>query len=174
MQSRRPAGFAFALASAASFGVSGIFASALLDSGWSSSAVATVRIGGVALVGLRIASVTGILPFEAADLPVLLSGRMLPVWVAIVLLVLIATASAYVLGILGGRRFGATLASFVGYSEPMFGILWTASLLWLLPTPLQGLGAAAIIAGVMLVRIGQSDRSTASRSPNVVEGVPSR
>ena len=35
------------------------------------------------------------------------------------------------------RPVGFALAGFVGYSEPMFGILWTAVLLWLLPTPMQ-------------------------------------
>jgi drug/metabolite transporter (DMT)-like permease len=129
-----------------------------------------LMVGGIVL---GVASATGLLPFAVTDQPVLLAGRALPMWVVIVLLVLVATASAYVLGILGGRRLGATLASFVGYSEPMFGILWTAALLWLLPTPMQWLGAAAIIAGVVLVRIGQSEPSTAVRSPNVVEGVPS-
>ncbi|MCR8670127.1 DMT family transporter [Agrococcus sp. HG114] len=314
MQSRRPLGLAFALASSASFGLSGIFASALLDSGWSSGAVTTVRIGGgalvllgptlwllrgrwdavlrswkevlvlgllavalcqlaffsavayiepslallieflgpvllvfftwavsrrapawltlagagVALVGLGLvsgiggealhpigvllalgaavgnaaywvaaskhselhpialaglglivgalvlgaASATGLLPFRATLDTVVLAGQPLPALAVLALLVLIATASAYVLGILGGRRLGATLSSFVGYSEPMFGILWTAALLWILPTPVQWLGAAAIIAGVVLVRFGQSGRSQAARSPNAVEGVP--
>src|SRR5690606_18570765 len=118
------------------------------------------------------ASLTGLLPFEATAEPVVLGGATVPMWVAVALVVLVSTAAAYVLGILGGRRLGATLASFVGYSETMFAIVWTALLLWILPTPPQLLGAAAIIAGVVLVRLGQSGRSRAARSPNVVEGVP--
>lgn len=320
MQPRRPLGLAFALASSASFGLSGIFASALLSSGWTAGAVTTVRIAGgalvllaptlwllrgrwgavlrswkevlllglmavalcqlaffsavafiepslallieflgpvllvlfgwattrrapaaltlggagVALLGLALisgiggealhpvgvllalgaavgnaaywvaaskadselppialaglgllvgaivlgaASATGLLPFVTSTDPVVLAGQAMPAWVVLVLLVLIATASAYVLGILGGRRLGATLSSFVGYSEPMFGILWTALLLWILPSGMQWVGAAAIIAGVVLVRLGQIDRgrsaaTAATASPNAVEGVP--
>ena len=84
-----------------------------------------------------------------------------------------ATASSDVLGILGARRLDATLASFVVYSEPMFGILWTALLLWILPTGMQWLGAAAIIAGVLLVRLGQVGRPKRTRGPAIVEGIPS-
>lgn len=315
MQSRRPIGLAFALASAATFGVSGIIASSLLESGWSAGAVTLVRIAGgalvllaptlwllrgrwdavlrswkevlvlgllavalcqlaffsavayispslallieflgpvllvgvtwiatrrapalltiagalVALVGLALvsgvggtalhplgvllalgaavgnaaywaaaskadselppialaglglavgasvlalASVTGLLPFAATSAPVVLAGATVPMWVAVTLLVLVATAAAYTLGILGARRLGATLASFVGYAEPMFGILWTAVLLALLPTGMQWLGAAAIIAGVVLVKLGQVRSPRASRSPAIVEGIP--
>ena len=127
----------------------------------------------VGAVVLGAASTTGILPFAASDAPVVLAGRTVPVWLALLLLVLIATASAYVLGILGGRRLGATLASFVGYSEPMFGIIWTALLLALLPSGMQWIGAAAIVAGVLLVKLGQIDRPRVSRSPAIVEGIPS-
>jgi drug/metabolite transporter (DMT)-like permease len=316
MQSRRPLGLVLALASAASFGLSGIFASALLDGGWSAGAVTTVRIAGgalvllsptlwllrgrwdavlrswrevlvlgllavalcqlaffsavafidpslallieflgpvllvllgwavtrrapawltlagagVALVGLGlisgiggdplhpvgvllallaavgnagywvaaskadselhpialaglglivgaivlgIASATGVLPFAATAAPVRLAGETVPAWLVVVLLVVIATATAYVIGILGARRLGATLASFVGYSEPMFGILWTAVLLLILPSPMQWLGAVAIVVGVVLVKLGQVDRPKPTRSPSIVEGIPS-
>ena len=122
---------------------------------------------------LGAASVTGLLPFAASEAPVVLAGSTVPWWAAMGMLILIATASSYVLGILGARRLGATLASFVGYSEPMFGILWTALLLWILPTGMQWLGAAAIIAGVLLVRLGQVGRPKRTRGPAIVEGIPS-
>ena len=50
MHPRRPLGLAFALTSAATFGVSGILAASLLEAGWSSGAVTLVRIAGGALV----------------------------------------------------------------------------------------------------------------------------
>jgi drug/metabolite transporter (DMT)-like permease len=126
----------------------------------------------VGAIVLGAVSLTGLLPFEASAEPVVLAGATVPMWVSVALVVLVSTAAAYVLGILGGRRLGATLASFVGYSETMFAIAWTALLLWILPTPPQLLGAAAIIAGVVLVRLGQTGRSRAARSPNAVEGIP--
>jgi drug/metabolite transporter (DMT)-like permease len=50
MPEHRSTGLAIALASSASFALSGMFASALIDSGWSSGAVTTVRILGAALI----------------------------------------------------------------------------------------------------------------------------
>lgn len=130
--------------------------------------VALAGLGlGVGAVALGLASATGALPFAATAGPVELAGAPVPVWVAVGLLVLVATAAAYVLGILGARRLGATLASFVGYAEPMFGILWTALLLALLPTGVQALGAVAIVGGVVLVKLGQArlPRRTPTPSP---------
>jgi len=61
----------------------------------------------------------------------------------------------YVTGIVATRRLGATLASFVGYGEPIFAIVWMALLLSEVPTGMQFAGAAAIIGGVVLVRLGE-------------------
>ena len=50
---------------------------------------------------------------------------------------------------------GATVASFTGYSEPLFGIVWTILLLSVLPTSAQWVGAALIVAGVVTVKVGE-------------------
>ncbi|UOR03018.1 hypothetical protein MUN77_06895 [Leucobacter allii] len=47
------------------------------------------------------------------------------------------------------------MASFTGYSEPLFGILWTIVLLALVPTGRQWLGAVLIVAGVVAVKLGE-------------------
>ncbi|GEK79852.1 hypothetical protein ABA31_12030 [Agrococcus baldri] len=149
---------------------------------WASASKADSELPPIALAGLGlmvgalvlgIASATGLLPFAATAEPVVLAGSTVPWWAAMGMLILIATAASYVLGILGARRLGATLASFVGYAEPMFGILWTALLLAILPTGTQWLGAAAIIAGVVLVRLGQARRPRPTKGPAIVEGIPS-
>lgn len=114
-----------------------------------------LAVGGVLLA---LASGVGLLPFAASGGSVELAGTQLPVWAALAGLVLIATVAAYVTGIAGARRLGATLASFVGYSEPMFGVFWMAVLLALLPTGTQWLGGTAILVGVVLVRLGESQR----------------
>ncbi|SDS26903.1 EamA family transporter [Agrococcus carbonis] len=148
---------------------------------WAAASKADSELPPIALAGLGlvvgavvlgIAAATGLLPVAASAAPVVLAGETVPWWAAMGMLILIATAASYVLGILGARRLGATLASFVGYSEPMFGILWTALLLWILPTGMQWLGAAAIIAGVVLVRLGQARRPRPTRGPAIVEGIP--
>lgn len=196
---RAPAALTFAGAAVALLGlglISGIGGEALHPLGvllalaaavgnagyWASASKADSELPPVALAGLGlivgavvlgIASATGLLPFVATAAPVVLAGSAMPWWLAMGMLILLATSLSYVLGILGARRLGATLASFVGYSEPMFGILWTALLLTILPTGMQWLGAAAIIAGVLLVRLGQVRRPRPTKGPAVVEGIPS-
>lgn len=149
---------------------------------WAAASKADSELPPIALAGLGLivgavvlgaASAVGALPFVASSADVQLAGSTVPWWAAMAMLILIATSASYVLGILGARRLGATLASFVGYSEPMFGILWTGLLLAILPTPMQWLGAAAIIAGVLLVRLGQLRRPRPTKGPAIVEGIPS-
>lgn len=113
-------------------------------------------VGGVLLAG---ASALGVLPFTATGAPVTLAGAAVPMPVAVAVLVLVATVAAYVLGIAGARRLGARVASFVGYSEPLFGIVWMALLLALWPSPLQWIGGAAIVVGVVVVRLGEQRKA---------------
>ncbi|MFC7766542.1 EamA family transporter [Leucobacter soli] len=97
----------------------------------------------------------------------MLAGAELPVVLVVSGMVFVSTVAAYVLGVAASRRLGATMASFTGYAEPLFGILWTILLLAILPTSLQWLGAALIIAGVVTVKIGellQARRRAASNS----------
>ena len=110
---------------------------------------------GVAAMILALVTVTGLLPFEVSDTPTRIAGAEVPVWVAVAGLELISTVLSYLLGVMASRRLGATVASFTGYSEPMFGILWTIVLLSIMPSGMQWLGAALIIAGVVLVKVGE-------------------
>lgn len=117
----------------------------------------------VASVVLIAFDVTGVLPFAVTKQPVTLAGIDAPAWVAVAGMVLISTVLSYVLGVGASRILGATMASFTGYSEPMFGIVWTIVLLAVVPTGSQWLGAALIIAGVVTVKIGEL-RATRSRT----------
>jgi drug/metabolite transporter (DMT)-like permease len=56
-RSRTASGLAFALVSAATFGLSGALARPLLESGWSAGAVTLVRVGGAALLVVPFAAV---------------------------------------------------------------------------------------------------------------------
>lgn len=110
---------------------------------------------GVGAVILTIVSVTGLLPFAVSSAPGTIAGVSLSPWVLVTGMVLISTVLSYLFGVAATRKLGATVASFTGYSEPLFGIVWTILLLSVLPTPVQWLGAALIVAGVVTVKIGE-------------------
>ena len=77
-------------------------------------------------------------------------------WVVPVLgLSLVAAVVAYVAGIGAARRLGAKLASFIGMAEVLFAILFAWLLLGQLPSVVQFLGGAFILAGVTLVRLDE-------------------
>jgi drug/metabolite transporter (DMT)-like permease len=106
-------------------------------------------VGAAALAALGWA---GVLPVTATTGKVDFIGHRVS-WVVPVLgLSLVAAALAYVAGIGAARRLGAKLASFVGMSEVLFAILFAWLLLGQLPSAVQFLGGALILAGVTLVR----------------------
>lgn len=104
---------------------------------------------------LLLAGATGLLPFAISGAPAVVAGVRLSPWAVVAGMVLISTVLSYLLGVAASRRLGATVSSFTGYSEPLFGILWTIVLLSVVPTPLQWLGAALIVAGVIAVKAGE-------------------
>lgn len=141
---------------------------------WASAASTTHGLPPVTLAGLGlavgavlllVAGAVGILPMTVAAEPTILAGAEVPMVVTLGLLVLVATVAAYVLGVTGVRMLGATVSSFLGYSEPLFGVLWMGLLLALVPSPVQWAGAAAILAGVVLVRAGELRRPRTERDP---------
>src|SRR5690606_31278212 len=108
---------------------------------------------------LMLVDLFGILKFEMTDNPVVIAGTEMPAWVAVAGMVFISTVLAYTLGVAAARNLGATVASFTGYSEPLFGIIWTIILLAIVPTGLQWIGAALIIGGVVIVKLGELHRA---------------
>jgi drug/metabolite transporter (DMT)-like permease len=131
---------------------------------WASAASQTHGLPPVTLAGfglgvggvlLAVAAAVGVLPFRVSGSAAVLAGHGWSMPVMIAALIIVATVVPYVLGIAGARRLGATVASFAGYSEPIFAIVWMGLLLALLPTVLQFVGAAAIVGGVVLVRLGE-------------------
>lgn len=114
---------------------------ALVSGGLLVGAVATAAVG-----------LTGVLPLTVSAVPVVLGGATLPWWLPMGIVAVVATAAAYSLSLAGSRRLGSRLASFAGLTE----VLFAAALAWLLlgeqPGPLQLVGGACILAGVVLVR----------------------
>nr|WP_255455608.1 DMT family transporter [Microlunatus sp. Gsoil 973] len=146
---------------------------------WASAASQTHGLPPVTLAGfglgiggvlLAIAAAIRVLPFRIRDGPAAMAGRGWPMPIMIAALIVIATVVPYVLGIAGARRLGATVASFAGYSEPIFAIIWMGLLLALLPTALQFVGAAAIVGGVVLVRLGELRRERLLRQDPDTQG----
>ena len=64
-----------------------------------------------------------------------------------------ATAFAYLTGILSAAKLGSRVASFIGLLEVLFAILFAWWLLGEVPTLLQVLGGAFIVAGIVLVKM---------------------
>ena len=130
--------------------------------------------GGGLVVGaitFAVLGLSGILPMTFVGDPVTLAGAVLPGWVAVVELAVVAAATAYVTGIMAARALGAKLASFVGLSEVLFAVLFAWVLLGELPRPVQLLGGVFIVAGVIAVRFEEIERTSAA-STSAVEPCP--
>ena len=113
--------------------------------------------GGLAVgaLGLLAAAALGWLPMAASTQPVDLAGWFAPWWVAVVELAIVAGAIAYATGIGAARLLGGTVASFVGLSEVLFAIVFAWVLVGEAMSPVQVLGGAAILAGVIAVKLGE-------------------
>ena len=116
----------------------------------------------------------GLLPMTATVGDVMFLGHHVS-WVVPVLgLSLVAAVIAYVAGIGAARRLGAKLASFVGMAEVLFAILFAWLLLGQLPSAVQFLGGAFILAGVTLVRIDELNTAPAPARRTGLPGSPDR
>ncbi len=97
---------------------------------------------------------------------VLIAGHRMNWLVPVLGLALLSTVVPYIAGIGAARRLGAKVASFAGMAEVLFAITFAWLLLGQLPSGLQFLGGAGIVAGVTLIRIDElKTPSHASRSP---------
>ncbi|MEO6827929.1 MAG: EamA family transporter [Microbacteriaceae bacterium] len=110
--------------------------------------------GGLAVGAVSIAMIgfTGLLPLRYSAQPVVLLGWQTNWLIPTIVLVLVSTAFAYVIGIAATGRLGTRVASFLGMSEVLFAVLFAWILLGQLPTLIQLTGGVGIIVGVILVR----------------------
>lgn len=109
-------------------------------------------VGAITLLAI---GVTGLLPMRATYGAVDFAGQRTSWLVPVIGLSLLAAAFAYVAGIGAARRLGPKLASFIGLTEVIFGVLFAWLLLGELPTVIQLVGGALIVAGVTLVRVDE-------------------
>ncbi|SCL20834.1 Threonine/homoserine efflux transporter RhtA [Micromonospora nigra] len=154
----------------AAVGLAGYFVLAgRVDEGLPSVVLAS---GGMAVGAsvLLLLGVVGALPLSVTLGSVDFGGLHTSWLVPVVGLVLVAAVVAYLAGIAATRVLGSRLASFVGLTEVMFAVLIAWLVLGELPTAVQLLGGALIVAGVALVRV--DELRVPALGPTAVELVP--
>lgn len=123
----------------------------------------------IGAAGLALAAVAGLVPLRATTADVELAGRSVSWLVPVLGLALVAAAFAYVVGTVGARLLGATLASFVGLTEVVFAVLFAWVLLGQLPTLVQLAGGVVVLAGIALVRLDELRAPQAPAAPRAGE-----
>ena len=128
-----------------------------------SLAAGGLLVAGVVLLG---AGASGVLPFRASTAPAAYDGHAVAWWLPVLALGLLTAAFAYVTGIEAGRRLGSRLASFVALGEVLAAVVFAWLLLGELPRAIQLAGGLLVLAGVVVVKVGEG------RAPLVVEPLP--
>jgi drug/metabolite transporter (DMT)-like permease len=131
-----------------------------LVSAWAGLAVGALVLGVAALVG--------VVPWRTATTDVDFAGRSTSWLVPVLGLSLLAAAFAYATGIAAVRRLGSRLSSFVGLSEVLFAVLIAWLALGQQPGPVQLIGGVVVLAGIVLVRLGERPAD----EPATVDPVP--
>jgi drug/metabolite transporter (DMT)-like permease len=122
-----------------------------------------MAVGAGALLALGAA---GALPLHATFGAVQFASHRTSWLVPVAGLSLVAAVISYVAGIGAARILGARLSSFVGLTEVLFAVLIAWLVLGELPTAVQLLGGAFIVAGVALVRVDELRPPRTGRAPN--------
>ncbi len=113
--------------------------------------------GGLAVgaIGLALVGIAGVLPMRATTASPTYAGEAVPWWVPFVGLGVVTAAIAYTTGIVASRRLGSRLASFVALLEVVAAVAFAWLLLDQLPGPLQLVGGALIVVGVIVVKLAE-------------------
>jgi len=118
-----------------------------------------IALAGVGLLlgalGLTTAGMIGVLPMAWSFDDVAYRFGTVPWFVPVLAIGLLATALAYVLGIASTRMLGSRLASFVALAEVIAAMLFGWMLLGQLPGPVQLIGGVLVMAGVVVVKLGE-------------------
>ncbi|MFE2998996.1 DMT family transporter [Nocardia sp. NPDC059246] len=125
--------------------------------------------GGLLVGGLGIlaAGLIGIVPLHATTASVAFQGFTVDWWAPLLALGVITAAVSYVTGIAATRLLGSRLASFAALGEVLAAILFSWALLGQAPAPIQLLGGALILIGVVVVRLGEpADDPLATGTPH--------
>jgi drug/metabolite transporter (DMT)-like permease len=145
-----PAGVAWALLAAV--GLAAFFV--LSDQQHADLPPLVMAAGGTAVgaVVIVLAGVTGLVPLAFSTSATVLAGTSVSWLVPALWLAVVSTVVAYLAGIGGIIRLGTRSASFLALAEVLFAVLVAWALLAELPRPLQLVGGAGIIAGIVVIR----------------------
>ena len=113
----------------------------------------------VGAVSLLLAGAVGVLDLTWTTDPASYDGTSVPWWLPVLALGILTCAFAYVFGIMASRALGSRVASFVALLEVLFALVFAWFALDELPRAIQFIGGAAVLADVVLVKLGE--RSTA-------------
>ena len=116
--------------------------------------------GGLAFgtIGLGLVGAAGVLPVHATTAAPTYAGEAIAWWVPFIGLGVVTAAIAYTTGIVASRRLGSRLASFVALLEVVAAVALAWLLLDQLPGLLQLVGGVLIVAGVVVVKLGERPR----------------
>lgn len=109
----------------------------------------------VGAVGLAVAGLLGLVSMSASTADATYRSTPMPWWLPVLALGVVTAAVAYVAGILASRSLGARMASFTALLEVLFAVVFAWLLLGQLPHDLQLLGGVLVLAGVVLVKLGE-------------------
>jgi drug/metabolite transporter (DMT)-like permease len=115
-------------------------------------AAAGLVVGTLVLAGL---GAVGVLPMRATRASVSYAGTTVDWWVPVLVLGVVTAAVAYASGIAASRRLGSRLASFVALLEVVAGVGFAWLLLGELPHAPQLVGGLLVLAGVVVVKLGE-------------------
>ncbi|WP_337001651.1 MULTISPECIES: EamA family transporter [unclassified Microbacterium] len=118
-----------------------------------------IALAGVGLLlgalGLTAAGLVGVLPLAWTTGDIAYRFGSVPWFVPVLAMGLVSTAVAYLLGIASTRMLGSRLASFVALAEVVAALLFGWLLLGQLPDLLQAVGGVLVLAGVIVVKLGE-------------------
>lgn len=104
---------------------------------------------------LVVAGLSGVLPMRMTTADVVYDDLTVAWWIPVLTLGLVTAAFAYVTGIEAGRRLGSRLSSFVALFEVLMALVFAWLLLGELPRGVQLIGGLFVLAGVVVVKLGE-------------------
>ncbi len=112
----------------------------------------------VGALALLVAGLLGVVNLSASTAGAPYRGVVVPWWLPVLGLGVVTAAVGYVAGILASRGLGARMASFAALLEVLFAVVFAWVLLGQLPRAVQLVGGVLVVAGVVLVKLGEPRR----------------
>ncbi len=116
---------------------------------------------------LAVLGAIGLLPMHATTASPVLADSSVTWWIPLLGLGVVTAGLAYCLGIAASRRLGSRLASFVALLEVVAGVSFAWLLLNQVPGALQLGGGILIVAGVVVVKLGERPPATSRPATSI-------